>query len=509
MRAVIYARFSSEMQSENSIDAQVRACREYADKNNMTVVKIYADYAKSARSDQREQFQNMIKDSERGIFDVLIVHKLDRFSRDRYDHAFYRRRLKLAGVSVCSVLEQLDGSPESVVLESVLEGFSEYYSRNLARETMKGLKEIARRCQHTGGTPPLGYDVGPDKHYIVNYKEAEAVRMIFSMYVTGYTYDTIVDELSRHEYRSKFNGPIGKNSIHDILCNEKYRGVYVFNTVSDKKGNRSRVESGDDVIKIEGGMPEIINQSLWEEVHRIMTSKKSGQRKATEPYLLSGIIFCGECGGAMVGGSRGEKKYKYYECNTHKRLHTCSMAGIPRDSVEELVISHLEGIFTSSNIDAIVEFTTSHSNEYVQKHRDKAGELNSNLAQLNRKINVLLEKIIGGLDSDAARQKLKDMETEKNSLEVQATEIEMKLNDTPPITPSFFKMYLTQIAQLRTANRTEQTAIIRQFVKKVVVYEKDDGNGRRIDIETTLDDLLRIPKEESSRNHKILFCIRN
>jgi len=124
MKAAIYARYSSTQQREESIEAQLRACAEYIGAQpGWTLTAEYIDRAFSARSDQRPEFQRMIEDAKRKRFDVLVIHKLDRFSRDRYDHAFYKRELRQAGVQLVSVLENLDDSPESVVLEAVLEGF--------------------------------------------------------------------------------------------------------------------------------------------------------------------------------------------------------------------------------------------------------------------------------------------------------------------------------------------------------------------------------------------------
>ena len=131
-QAAVYARFSSDNQREESIDAQLRACEDYAKRNNLVIVKQYIDRAKSATSDKRPEFQQMIQDSGRKAFEVLIVHKLDRFSRDRYDSARYKRQLKKNGIRLVSSLENLDGSPESIMMESVLEGMAEYYSKNLA-----------------------------------------------------------------------------------------------------------------------------------------------------------------------------------------------------------------------------------------------------------------------------------------------------------------------------------------------------------------------------------------
>ncbi len=156
-RAAAYTRFSSDNQRDESIDAQVRAIEAYCEQKGFDLVKIYADRAKSATSDKRPEFLQMIEDSGKGLFDVAIVHKLDRFSRDKYDSAKYKRILKKNGVKLLSVTENLDDSPESVILESLLEGMAEYYSKNLAREVMKGLKETAYQCKHTGGLPPIGY----------------------------------------------------------------------------------------------------------------------------------------------------------------------------------------------------------------------------------------------------------------------------------------------------------------------------------------------------------------
>jgi site-specific DNA recombinase len=229
VKAAIYARYSSDNQREESIDAQVRAIKEYCTHNNIQIVKLYTDEAKTATTDDRPGFLQMVKDSELGIFNLVIVHKLDRFARDRYDSAFYKRQLKRNGVRLISVLEQLDDSPESIILESVLEGMAEYYSANLAREVMKGMKETALQCKHTGGKPPLGYDVAEDKTYIINEQEAQAVRLIFNMYATGKGYNEIIDKLNKEGYRTQTGRKFGKNSIHDILRNEKYRGIYIFN----------------------------------------------------------------------------------------------------------------------------------------------------------------------------------------------------------------------------------------------------------------------------------------
>lgn len=177
--AALYARFSSDNQRNESIDAQVRAIKEFAKANDIMIIAEYIDRAKSATTDDRPDFQRMISDSSKGNFQLIIVHKLDRFARNRNDSIAYRMKLQRNKVALLSVLEPFDEDrPETILLQSVIEGMNEFYSRNLAREVKKGLKENALKCKHTGGYPPLGYDVDKNTHQLViNEYEAEAVRL--------------------------------------------------------------------------------------------------------------------------------------------------------------------------------------------------------------------------------------------------------------------------------------------------------------------------------------------
>ena len=226
IKAVAYARFSSDMQRHESIDAQLRAIREYAARNNILIVGEYIDRAKTATNDQRPQFLQMVKDSKDNRFSLVIIHKLDRFSRNSYDLAAYRHKLSQNGVSLRSVTEVFDDSPAGNLLLQVVGGVNAFFSENLRLETMKGLKENAYNCKHTGGTPPLGYDVDPEtKKLVLNELEAEAVKIIFARYLDGYTYNEIVVELNRSGYKTKCGKTYVTNSLNSILQNEKYAGV--------------------------------------------------------------------------------------------------------------------------------------------------------------------------------------------------------------------------------------------------------------------------------------------
>ena len=208
INAVAYARFSTDMQREESIEAQVRAIEEYCSKNGYNLIKVFADRGISGTKDNRPEFQKMIDECKQPDnirkFDVVIVHKLDRFARNRFDSAIYKKVLKENNIKLYSVLENLNDSPESVILESVLDGMSEYYSLNLAREVQKGKCENAYKCKFNGGYTPLGYDINPQTHeYVINEKEAKTIKKIFNLYINGHSLIDITIFLNKNGYKTK------------------------------------------------------------------------------------------------------------------------------------------------------------------------------------------------------------------------------------------------------------------------------------------------------------------
>lgn len=248
MRVVAYARYSSDNQREESIDAQVRAIKEYAKSNNMIIVKIYVDRAMSGTKDNRPEFMQMIMDSRKKIFDAVIVHKLNRFSRNQYDAAKYKHKLQRNNVKLLSVLERLDDSPESAVMESLLMGMAEYESKNLAREVMKGSLENARTCRHNGGLPPLGYSVDSKTQlYLINEETAPIIRFIYESYINGSGYNDIVNELNKKGVKTTKGNKFTVSTVKDILKNEKYTGTYTYNKSEAKNvdGKRNSHKSKD------------------------------------------------------------------------------------------------------------------------------------------------------------------------------------------------------------------------------------------------------------------------
>lgn len=272
--AVAYARFSSDNQRDESIDAQVRAIRYYAQNFGYDIIKVYADKAKTGRNADRVNFQKMIADSSSGLFKAVIVHKLDRFSRGSFDTLKYEKELNRNDVDLISVNEKLENTPSGLLTKQIILGMNQFYSANLSFETMKGLKENAYNCKHTGGTPPLGYDVDPQtKKLVINYREAEAVSVIFDMFINGSGYGTIINFLNQKGYTTKKGSQFGKNSLHEILKNEKYTGKLIFNRRSSKNTD------GKINTKIKNLSRAIANETDVPEMHE-MINDFSSQKNA-------------------------------------------------------------------------------------------------------------------------------------------------------------------------------------------------------------------------------------
>ena len=482
-RAVAYARFSSDLQREESIEAQTRAIQQYCDANGFVLLTVFADRGISGTSDKRPEFQKMILTATKGDVDAVIVHKLDRFARNRYDSAFYKNILKKNNVKLISVLENLQDSPESVILESVIEGMNEYYSLNLSREVRKGLQENALECKVTGGPPALGYSVDRNtQKYIINEYEAEAVRLIFRMYLEGYSYTEIIDTLNTKGYHTRRGIPFAKNSLYAILRNERYTGVYIYVKDSTKNPKGKYVRHGeydpDAVIRIPGGIPTIISE---DDFHRVQAKMKERQHKAAkfsakQEYLLSGKIYCGECGSPYAGNSRKPRPdhplYISYKCTRRNQRDTkCNNPEINRDKLERLVLERLSGIlFNPDVIPRLVE----QYNEYIAEKNGSARErilaLQTELRDVERKITNTVNLMIE-TGSAAFKDKLNELEQSKEKLLFELTEAEAAaLKQENFSEEQICKLFHIAEQQLKNGTLANRRLVIDQYINKIIIY---------------------------------------
>ena len=354
--AVIYARYSSHAQRDASIDQQLSVCRAFAQRGGIDVVDVYTDRALTGTNDNRPGFRRMLADAAKGGWNYVIVYALDRFSRDRYDAATSKHKLKQAGVKLLSATEPIAETPAGILMESMLEGYAEYYSRELAAKVRRGQMDNAKKCM-VNGSLPLGYCKGPDGRYAVEPTEAAVVQEIFRRVGAGEPLANIIDDLNDRGLRSKKGQPWNKSSFNRMLSNERYTGIYIYQD-----------------IRIPGGIPAIITQTEFDAVQRAAISKKK-PRRAVMPdapmsrrrqdgvYLLTGKLFCGDCGSPLIGVSgtaRNQSLHHYYACKGRisKTSPGCGLKNIRREDIEyEIAAAIKQTMLTPETIQAIAQAT--------------------------------------------------------------------------------------------------------------------------------------------------------
>jgi len=495
--AVIYARFSSDMQREESIEAQVRACREYAARNHIEIVGEYIDRSLSATTDRRPEFQRMVRESSNGDFTLVIVHKLDRFARNRYDSAHYKHQLKRCGVALRSVLENIDGSPESVIMESVLEGMAEYYSLNLARETEKGKRENALKGKHVGGKPPLGYDVDSDtRMLVINPHEAQAVRLIFSMYLDGFSYNQIIDTLNERGFSTKIGNQFLRNSLHAILNNPKYTGVYTYSRSASKdadgKRNSHSYKDEEDIIRVEDALPALVSKGDFDRVQERMKDRKykTASYRAKRTYLLSGKIQCGECGTTYVGNARfsheGSSVFISYRCNNRAKRPRCDGWDLNARALESMVLGELANIVF--NEDMIPELITGYRQYLIEQNKESKAiqdVLSQKIIAVQKDMDSIMEVIIK-TSSDALVVKLNALDAQKQELIQKLRRAQDECNITGPSVEDLTRSFNQAREMLITGQLPTVKALVERYVQKIIV------NGNNIEVQFNLNMSSRV-----------------
>ncbi len=454
MKAVIYARYSSDNQREESIEGQIRECTAFAEKNDITVLKHYIDRAYSARTDHRPAFQEMIKDSDKHLFDMVIVWKLDRFSRDRYDSARYKVLLKKNNVRVVSATEVISSGADGILLESVLEGFAEYYSADLAEKVTRGMTENALKRKFNGGSMPIGYVIDEEQHFQIDPLTAPFVLEAFKRYIEGATMKELIDFFKEKGIKNKNGRDINYNSIQRMLNNRRYIGEYAFR----------------DIV-VPDGIPAIIPKELFDRVQtKLAKNKKSPARhKAEEDYLLTTKLFCGCCGAYMCGDSgkgRSGEVHRYYKCvSIKKRRAICNKKSVRKDWIEDIVVNAtMKMLMSDTTIDAIVSaLMTLQDAENVNLPLYE-----KQLKETNVAINNLLNAIQSGILNRSTKERFDQLEATRDELE---NKIAVEKLAKPRITEEQLRFFLDRFRKLDVRQLSHRRMLIDTFINAVFLYD--------------------------------------
>lgn len=379
---VIYSRYSSIGQNDQSIDGQIEACMQYAAQRGFRVVGQYIDRAMSGtHADSRPEFQRLIRDGKKGIFKYVLVWKLDRFARNRYDSAIYKNELKKHGVKVLSVTEGIDAGSDSIILEAVLEAMAEEYSRQLSQNVRRGMRQNAEKQLTLGGNTPLGYRV-EDKRLVVDKDEAEIVRFAFRSYADGMTKTEIAKECNRRGWKTRSGRPFTLSSFSVMLKNQTYIGTYTFK----------------DELAVEDAVPAIVDRATFDKVGTMLERNRRapGRVKAKEDYQLQGKVFCGYCGSPMVGESgRGKcgNTYHYYACATRKKVHTCQKKNEKKGFLEWYIVEQITtSILTDQRIHEIASGVVAEYNRSFDAGNVR--ELEKKIRAMDKEMDTLVDALI-------------------------------------------------------------------------------------------------------------------
>ena len=454
MRAVIYARYSSSSQREESIEGQVKECAAYAERNGYTIIKTYADRAISGTTDNRPQFQKMIEDSKRKPFDFIIVWKLDRFARNRYDSAKYKAQLKKLGIKVISATEAISSGADGILLESLLEGMAEWYSEDLKEKVVRGLSINAEKCKWNGGTLPLGYIVDDEQHLQPNPETAPFVLETFQMYDQGRTVTEIRDYLNSKGVTNTKGKPINYGTIQRMLSNRRYIGEYSFRE-----------------IVVPNGIPSLVPQDLFDRVQERLAknSKAPARAKADEPYLLTTKLFCGHCGTAMngeSGKSRNGTVHRYYKCHAvKKRLNDCKKKSVKKEWIEDLVVKETMAMLMD---DAAIEAIVSMLMRLQDEESSDLPIYEKQLRETETAIDNIVTAVMNGMASKALQTKLTQLEATKEELLVW---IEEEKLEKPKISAEFMTYWLHRFRKLDVTKESQRQMLIDTFVNAVFVHD--------------------------------------
>lgn len=455
--AVIYARYSSDSQTEQSIEGQLRVCQDYAKANDILIVDTYIDRAMTGTNDLRPDFQRMIKDSGKRQWDYVLVYKLDRFSRDKYETTIHKHTLKENGVKLLSAMENIPDSPEGIILESLLEGMNQYYSAELAQKINRGLKESWRKGQTTGGKIFFGYDV-VDKKCVINPYEGDIVREAFTRYAQGYKAMAIVRLFKERGYRRKNGQHIDVNYLYRILHDIRYTGI---------------VEHHGVVY--DGIFPRIISDELWQAVSAITDENKiaPSRKKEVFDFLLSGKLVCGKCKHRMIGISGTSKtgaKHYYYACQSVRQTKVkCETTPIRKRYIEDLVIDttvHL--LRDTADVNALAEeIYKVHQHETADDTALKA--LEQKRKETLRAQNNIIKAIEQGIITEATKSRLTELETEVAHLEFEITR--ERATHHAFLTVDQIEAYLRQFVFEDPSDIQVRKLLVNTFVREVLLYD--------------------------------------
>ena len=444
MKVVFYGRYSSIMQNEQSIEGQFHVCEQYAVENDLQIIAQYIDRAKSGTNDDRPEFQRMIADSKSHTFEGVLVYKLDRFARSRYDSAIAKHKLRENGVRVISATEHLTDTPEGIIMEALLEGMDEYYSAELGRKMKRGKQESFRKGKFIGTRPPFGYMV-VDHRLVIDPLTGPIVQEIFRRYAEGEKQNQIITDLNRRGIRNPLGNAWNKVNLTYMFRNRIYIGEY---SVGDYGTNEC---------------PALIDKELFDKVQEVkaVSIHRARESRTGFDYMLTGRMICASCGASVVGSTM-QNKYHYYQC--HK--NHCGRR-IRAEELHERVRVALREYLTDEKLDELAAAAYA-AYEQEQTPASDRELLEHELADVEKKIENVVQAIVNGVQLDNLNATVEELKARREQLRESINTIPAA---SPKLTYDHFRMALELI--IEKAQTEDFKALLSTVVNCIIV---DDQN---------------------------------
>ena len=478
--AALYARVSSDRQDVDlSVAAQLRALRDYAQRNSYLVAREYVDEAESGRIADRPQFSRMLDEASKpeAPFKEILVWKFSRFTRKREHAVAFKSMLRRRGVRVVSITEQADDTPTGKLLEAIIESVDEFYSENLAQEVLRGMREAATRGFWMTTYAPYGYKrvyvqdgIKKRPKLELNPPADAVVRRIFDMVLQGKSILDVTKTLNAEGIPTTNGKKWLKTTIHTMLDHEAYTGTLVWG---------AKAKDGAPPVRVENAHPAIVSKRDFQKARKLLASrapKKMNPRRASSPYLLSGLVKCETCGKAMTAAEAKSGRYTYYICHSllKRGKGTCETPRLNAKSFEKLIVSEIrENVLTESNIRNLVKLLDEEMDRVAREQRERLETIEEELEDVKKRLGRIWQVIeTTDIEMTDASERIREHRERKEKLEIAAGEARALLSDRRQFLDSAetIATFAAEMSEfLKTSELTETKAFVRSFVKEIVV----------------------------------------
>ena len=476
----LYARVSSDRQDVDlSIAAQLRALRDYAEKHDYLVAREYVDEAESGRIADRPEFQKMLNEASKpeAPFKEILVWKFSRFTRKREHAVAFKSMLRRRGIRVVSITEQADDTPTGKLLEAIIESVDEFYSENLAQEVVRGMREAASRGFWMTTYAPYGYkrvhvqDGAAKRPKLELNPPADAVvRRVFDMVLQGKSILDVTKTLNAEGIPTTNGKKWLKTTIHTMLSHEAYAGTVVWG---------ANAKDGAPPVRVEDAHPAIVSKRDFQKAKKLLGSrapKKVNPRRASSPYLLSGLLKCETCGKAMTAAEAKSGKYTYYVCHSllKRGKGTCETPRLNAKKFEKIIVDEIRAnILTESNIRDLVKLLDEEMDGVASEQRQRLETIEEELEDVKKRLGRIWQVIeTTDIEMSDASDRIREHRERKEKLEVAAEGARALLKERRQFLDSAdtIAAFAAEMSEfLKTSELTETRAFVHSFVKEVEV----------------------------------------